>query len=150
MQFQWTTSKHGCSASLDGSFILSSIHLFTQWILFTHSWVSFHTHLLTDQEQRRHQKRLGLLGPEELVRWILLFNKNIIIFPPWICRVSGSWPESRDQNGKWWVLNHLFYLKIKKPSMKSWKQKSRSLWCMDDSFFFFFPIEKSLLYGDLG
>lgn len=127
-----------------GWFLYSSFHSFIHSVnSLSDSWVSFHTHLLTEQEQRRHQKMLGLFGPEELVRWIMLFNKNIIIFPLWICSVSGSWPESRDQNGKWWVLNHQFYLQIKKPSMRSWKQKSRYLWCMDDSFFFFFFFLKS-------
>lgn len=36
----------------------------------------------------------GLLGTEELVRWTremdLTFNQNIIIFPPWIFKVSRS------------------------------------------------------------
>lgn len=46
---------------------------------------------------------LGLLGPEELVRWILLFNHKMIIFPLWICMEPRI--RSLEEGSKWEVLS---------------------------------------------
>lgn len=121
----WRWMEH-----LIGQLLYSFFHSFTHSVNI-HSFMSIISYSSVYWTGTTQPLKLpGPLGPEELVRWILLFNQNIFIFPPWIFRESRitSFRGGIDHNGKWRVWNHQCYWKFKKPPMRSWRQRSLFLW----------------------
>lgn len=79
----WRWMEH-----LIGQLLYSFFHSFTHSVNI-HSFISIISYSSVYWIGTTQPLKLpGPLGPEELVRWILLFNQNIFIFPPWIFRES--------------------------------------------------------------